>query len=122
VIWVRRIIIAAVALVVFNIIIGIVLMVWPSSTSSYESSPVPLLEFRSDLIDLRPIPWEEAEVLDERSLLLHFVGGVVGGVEPCYGVHHADVVYGEQSVAVTLFAGNVPRPTPDTRPGFVFTT
>jgi hypothetical protein len=53
---------------------------------------------------VRATAWEKAEVLNERTLLVQFWGGV----EECYGLDRVEVDYGTGSVSVTLYEGRVP--------------
>lgn len=67
--------------------------------------PTPLLvEPRPGLVQVRARPWDRVEVVDPRTLLVHFTSGV----EACYGLARVDVRYGSEAVTVTLFEGRVP--------------
>ncbi|MGH2572319.1 MAG: hypothetical protein ACRDGU_02330 [Actinomycetota bacterium] len=66
--------------------------------------PTPLMVTpRPGLVDPRPRSWESLEVVDERTLLMQFYGGV----EECYGLHHVDTEYGSDSITITLYEGRV---------------
>ena len=68
-----------------------------------EQTPL-LVSPRPGLVDMRPIPWEKVEVVDERTIEVRFWGGV----EECYGVDRVDVDYRANEVAVTVYQGRVP--------------
>jgi hypothetical protein len=53
---------------------------------------------------VRPNPFENVVVLDERTVEVRFYGGV----EECYGVDRVDVEYGKTAVTVTVYQGRVP--------------
>ncbi len=75
------------------------------SPSPPAPTPTPLLVSpRSGLVDVRPTVWENAEVVNEGTLLVQFWGGV----EECYGVDRVDVDYGTGEVTVTVYEGRVP--------------
>lgn len=63
-----------------------------------------LVSPRPGLVDVRPIPWDKVEVLDEQTIEARFWGGV----EECYGVDRVDVEYRASEVAVTIYTGRVP--------------
>lgn len=66
--------------------------------------PTPLLvEPRPGLVQVRARPWDRVEVVDPRTLLVQYTGGV----EACYGLARVDVRYGPEAVTVTLFEGRV---------------
>jgi hypothetical protein len=80
-----------------------------TSTPVDPDEPVPapsprVVEPRDDLVDVHPQRWDRARVLDDRTVLLVFYGGV----EACYGVDRVDVGYGADEVTMTLFTGRVP--------------
>jgi hypothetical protein len=65
-------------------------------------SPSPrMVEPVPNLRDVRPVPWEKAEPLGPRTLLVSFYSGV----HQCYGVDRVDVEYTPEQVVVTLFVG-----------------
>lgn len=68
-----------------------------------EETPL-LVSPRPGLVDVRPIPWDKVEVLDERTIEVRFWSGV----EECYGVDRVDVEYSANEVAVTVYQGRVP--------------
>jgi hypothetical protein len=55
-------------------------------------------------VDLRPIHWDRAKVIDERTVEISFYDGV----EECYGLARVDIEYRERSVVITLHGGRVP--------------
>jgi hypothetical protein len=68
------------------------------------TKPTPqLVEPRSGMVDIRPQSWDEARVLDQRTVEVRFYGGV----EECYGLARVDVDYRERSVVITLHTGRV---------------
>lgn len=73
------------------------------ATPGPEQTPL-LVTPRPGLVDVRPIPWDKVEILDERTIEVRFWGGV----EECYGVDRVDVEYGANEVAVTVYQGRVP--------------
>lgn len=67
--------------------------------------PTPLLvRPRDGLVDIRPIHWDRAKAIDERTVEIWFYDGV----EECYGLARVDVEYRERSVVITLYGGRVP--------------
>lgn len=55
--------------------------------------------------NVRPIAWTKAVMeTDDRIITLRFWSGV----EPCYVLDHVDVIYGADTVTVTLFQGSDP--------------
>ena len=58
---------------------------------------------RAGLVDVRPQPWDEARVVDRRTVEVRFYGGV----EECYGLARVDVDYRKRSVVITLHTGRV---------------
>jgi hypothetical protein len=75
------------------------------SPSSPEPEPTPLFVTpRQGLVDVRPNPFDNVVVLDERTLEVRFWGGV----EECYGVDRVDVEYEDTEVVVTVYQGRVP--------------
>lgn len=63
-----------------------------------------LVSPQPDTINVRPIPWREAKILDSRTVRVSFTSGV----EPCYVLDHVTVDYGADQVAVTLYEGSDP--------------
>lgn len=74
-----------------------------SPTPTAEPTPL-LITPREGLVDVRPSAWEKAEVLNQRTLLVRFWGGV----EECYGVDRVEVKYGAEEVTLTVYEGLVP--------------
>jgi hypothetical protein len=65
-------------------------------------SPRPkVVEPQAGLIDVRPQPWDAAEPVGPRSVLVSFYAGTM----ECYGVDRVDVGYAPTEVTVTLFVG-----------------
>jgi hypothetical protein len=60
---------------------------------------------RPGMKDVRPVPWDKARSLGERSVLIRYWSGV----EPCNVLDRVDVEYGTEKVTVTLFEGHDPR-------------
>jgi hypothetical protein len=82
----------------------------PTSSSPDPGGPAPgptplMVTPRPGLVDPRPRSWESLEVVDERTLLIQFYGGV----EECYGLHHVDTEYGSDAITITLYEGRVPE-------------
>lgn len=81
-----------------------------SPTGSTPSDPVveepgPIrVRVRDGLVDLRLTDWHAVDVVDERTVVVQFYGGV----EECYGVGRVDVDYGPEAVTVSVYQGRVP--------------
>jgi hypothetical protein len=60
---------------------------------------------RPGMSHVRPIPWQEADPLDDRTVRVLFDSGV----EPCYVLDHVTVTYGTDEVTITLYEGSDPR-------------
>lgn len=63
-----------------------------------------IVEPRPGMADVRPIAWNDYEVLNERLVRVFFTSGV----EPCYVLDRAEVQYQPDRVVVTLFQGREP--------------
>ncbi|MEO8323793.1 MAG: hypothetical protein ABI571_06620 [Actinomycetota bacterium] len=79
-----------------------------SSTPDPNESPSPgggaqLVEPQPGQVDLRPIPWTRAKVLDDGTAVKVFWWS---GVEPCNILDHVTVNYSDEAVAITLFEGH----------------
>lgn len=74
----------------------------PSSPIVEEPTPT-IVEPRGGLVDPHPVDWFALKVLDERTLMVQFYGGV----EACYGLARVDVAY-RDAVTVTLYEGREP--------------
>ncbi|MGH2675155.1 MAG: hypothetical protein ACRDKA_11375 [Actinomycetota bacterium] len=72
------------------------------STPGPEPSALPVSP-RPGLVDVRPHPWDRAEVIGKNRVRLEFYGGI----EPCEGVDRVEVDEGEEAVTVTIFVGRV---------------
>jgi hypothetical protein len=59
---------------------------------------------RPGLVDVRPVPWEKVDIIDQSTLDVQFYIGV----EECYGVDRVEVTYSEDAVTVTIYQGRVP--------------
>ncbi|HEX2178742.1 MAG TPA: hypothetical protein VHL54_04365 [Actinomycetota bacterium] len=59
---------------------------------------------RSGMDNVHPIGWRRAEVLDERTVRLHFESGVA----PCSVLDRVEVQYRPGEIVLTLFEGNDP--------------
>lgn len=57
------------------------------------------------LVDVRPQPWDRAQVVGSRRVRVEFYGGV----EECEGLDHVDVEETADRVTITLFVGRVPE-------------
>lgn len=81
----------------------------PVSTPAGPGSPgtepgYQLVQPRPGMIDVRPIPWTDYEVLDDRTIRVFFTSGV----EPCYVLDRVEVAYNPDTVTVTLYQGTAP--------------
>jgi hypothetical protein len=77
-----------------------------TSTPMEPTTPIPsprpkIVQPRAGLLDVRPQPWDAAEPVGARSLLVSFYAGTM----ECYGVDRVDVEYAPAQVTVTLFVG-----------------
>ncbi|MGQ0773124.1 MAG: hypothetical protein ACT4NY_01675 [Pseudonocardiales bacterium] len=54
--------------------------------------------------NVRPIPWQHAKTLDDRTVRVSYDSGV----DPCYVLDHAAVDYGADKVTITLYEGSSP--------------
>lgn len=63
-----------------------------------------VVEPRPGMSDVRPIGWNDYEVMNERLVRVFFTSGV----EPCYVLDRAEVQYQPGRVVVTLFQGREP--------------
>jgi hypothetical protein len=69
------------------------------------STPTPKrVRPRAGLVDVRPVPWEKVDVLDQSTLDVQFYNGV----EECHGLDRVDVDYSRDAVTVTVYVGRVP--------------
>jgi hypothetical protein len=59
---------------------------------------------RPGLVDVRPQPWDRAEVIGRNEVGVEFYGGV----EECEGLDRVEVKESEEAVTVTVFVGRVP--------------
>ncbi|MGQ0743654.1 MAG: hypothetical protein ACT4OS_04840 [Acidimicrobiales bacterium] len=72
-----------------------------------DAQPVTLVP---EAVDLRPRPFDEAEVLDDRRVALRFFSGVA----PCDVTARVDIDESDpEVVTITLFSGRDPRAGPD---------
>ena len=76
----------------------------PGSDTPEEPTPE-IVKPRPGMRDLRPVPWEKAEALSERRVLITFYGGV----EPCHVLDSVKVQYGKEAVTFSLFSGSDPK-------------
>lgn len=68
-------------------------------------TPTPtLVEPRDGLVEVRPRPFEEVEILTSRRLRVHFWSGV----EECYGLDRVEVEETPDAVTITLHEGREP--------------
>jgi hypothetical protein len=77
---------------------------FPPGPTPPEPSPQ-VVEPREGLVEVRPRPWEEVEVLGPRRLRVLFWSGV----EECYGLDRVEVEESDEDVTITLFEGRVPE-------------
>jgi hypothetical protein len=76
----------------------------PIDPGSPIPSPSPaIVRPQAGLLDVRPQPWDAAEPLNARTLLVSFYSGV----HQCYGVDRVDVDSTARKVTVTLYIGRV---------------
>lgn len=74
----------------------------PLDPGSPIPSPTPrIVEPQPNVRDVRPVPWDDAEPLGPRTLLVSFYSGV----HQCYGLDRVEVDYGAEEITVTLFIG-----------------
>ncbi|MBA3743783.1 hypothetical protein [Sporichthya sp.] len=76
----------------------------PGDPNSEEPTPE-LVKPRSGMTNLRPVSWNSAEVLGDRTVRIVFYGGV----EPCDVLDSVKVKYGKDAVTVSLFSGSDPK-------------
>jgi hypothetical protein len=81
----------------------------PVTSSPTAPGPVPspsprLLEPESGLVEVRPHPWDTAEVLGPRTVQVSFYGGV----EECYGLDRVEVRERPTRVVISVFTGRKP--------------
>jgi len=76
----------------------------PSPGGSIPTPTAKRVRPRADLVDVRPVPWEKVDVLDQSTLDVQFYNGV----EECYGLDRVEVEYSEDAVTVTVYVGRVP--------------
>lgn len=69
-----------------------------------EPSPQ-VVEPRSGMSNVRPVPWNDYEVLNDRSVRVFFTSGV----EPCYVLDRVEVQYSPDRITVSLFVGSDPE-------------
>lgn len=78
----------------------------PGGSPAPEPTPMPVTPRPGELVDVRPVPWVEAEEVRPGTLLVTFWSGV----EDCYGLDRVEVEEAPEAVTVTLFEGRVPGP------------
>lgn len=69
-----------------------------------EPSPQ-VVEPRPGMSNVRPVSWNDYEILNERSVRVFFTSGI----EPCYVLDRAEVRYSPERVTVSLFVGSDPQ-------------
>ncbi len=70
------------------------------------SEPGPqVVKPRPGMVAMQRVPWQKAEVRDDRVVRVFFSSGV----EPCHVLDHVDVEYLDREIRITLFEGSDPK-------------
>jgi len=70
-----------------------------------QQADLPTVTPQPGMINVQPIAWQQAEVLDSRTVRVLFSSGV----EPCYVLDHITVDYTADEVVITLYQGTAPE-------------
>ncbi|MGQ0678757.1 MAG: hypothetical protein ACT4OM_03705 [Actinomycetota bacterium] len=70
-----------------------------------DDGPPRLVEPRPGMLNLIKTSWDRVEVLGERTVRVHFVGGQ----EPCQVLDHVEVEYRRTEILITLHEGSDPE-------------